>query len=378
MVMIARSERSHVRPCFDSFWDQVDEVVLCDTGSRDGTIGQARTYAREHGEARKLLVGRFRWRDDFAAARTYAHSLATGDVHVTMDLDDRLMADGNDLRDAAARLIASPKAGAVVALWSGPRTPGQWRPRLLRAPVIWDGPTWEQPAFDAALITRRLRWHHTRECSRGTRDLDIALGWARREPANDRPMLAAASEARGLEDWPMVKQCCERALALSGLGSGPRTHLSLLLGEAELYSSHNYTAAERLAEQVIEIAGDTLTRRQFDASRGPGIKSLDVNGTVHGAWSLLAVIAFRRREWERALLCVTWACEYALSPDRLVEPRAIGFAAIGELLKQTRDPERVERLVDEVLLEVAKPRRRRRRSTAERPLAGAAEGPSSA
>ena len=42
MVMIARNERANVRQCFESFWDHVDEVVLCDTGSRDDTIDEAR------------------------------------------------------------------------------------------------------------------------------------------------------------------------------------------------------------------------------------------------------------------------------------------------------------------------------------------------
>jgi glycosyltransferase involved in cell wall biosynthesis len=76
MVMIARNERANVAPCFEGFWPYVDEVVLCDTGSRDGTVAEARRYAKARGEAGKLIIGRFKWVDDFAAARTYAHSLA--------------------------------------------------------------------------------------------------------------------------------------------------------------------------------------------------------------------------------------------------------------------------------------------------------------
>lgn len=91
MVMIARNERENVRPCFESFWDHVDEVVLCDTGSRDGTIGEARRFARERGEPGKLIVGRFKWRDDFAAARNYADSLASGDWLVWCDVDDEIV-----------------------------------------------------------------------------------------------------------------------------------------------------------------------------------------------------------------------------------------------------------------------------------------------
>ena len=81
----ASKSSSTSQPCFDTFWEHVDEVVLCDTGSRDGTVAEARRYAKARGDAEKLVVGRFKWCDDFAAARTYAHSLATGDVHATID-----------------------------------------------------------------------------------------------------------------------------------------------------------------------------------------------------------------------------------------------------------------------------------------------------
>jgi hypothetical protein len=66
MVTIARDEGHNVRACFESFWDHVDEVVLCDTGSGDGTIAEARAFAGERSEPGKLLVGQFTWTDDFA------------------------------------------------------------------------------------------------------------------------------------------------------------------------------------------------------------------------------------------------------------------------------------------------------------------------
>jgi glycosyltransferase involved in cell wall biosynthesis len=59
MVMIARNESHNVRRCFASFWDHVDEVVLCDTGSRDGTVAEARRFAKRRREPGKLIVGHF-------------------------------------------------------------------------------------------------------------------------------------------------------------------------------------------------------------------------------------------------------------------------------------------------------------------------------
>ena len=207
MVMIARNERANVRQCFESFWDHVDEVVLCDTGSRDDTIGEARSFARERRQPDKLVVGRSRWRDDFAAARTQAHSLATAGVHVTIDLDDRVIG-GAHLRDVAARFESDPELTAISALWEGQLYGEVWRQRLLRSPVEWFGATWEWPlvagSWESQIrfldplpkqTTELVKVRHVRSVARGRRDLEIALGWGRRQPKDWRPWYAAAVEA---------------------------------------------------------------------------------------------------------------------------------------------------------------------------------------
>lgn len=91
MVMIARDEAENIARCFDSFWPHVDEVVLVDTGSKDTTIRTAKTYAYDRGEADKLVIGTFEWTDDFAEARNYADSLASGEWVTWTDLDDTIV-----------------------------------------------------------------------------------------------------------------------------------------------------------------------------------------------------------------------------------------------------------------------------------------------
>jgi glycosyltransferase involved in cell wall biosynthesis len=226
MVMIARNERANVRQCFESFWDHVDEVVLCDTGSRDGTIGEARSFARERGQPDKLVVGRIPWRDDFAAARTQAHSLATAGVHVTIDLDDRVIG-GAHLRDVAARFESEPELTAISALWEGRLYGEVWRQRLLRSPVEWFGATWEWPlvagSWESQIrflepppkqTTELVKVRHVRRVARGRRDLEIALGWGRRQPHDWRPWYAAAVEALDNGDSSTFEEACQRGLAL--------------------------------------------------------------------------------------------------------------------------------------------------------------------
>jgi glycosyltransferase involved in cell wall biosynthesis len=220
MVMIARDEQANVRPCFDSFWPHVDEVVLCDTGSVDDTVEEARRYAEERGEPGKLIVGRFEWCDDFGAARTYAHSLATGDVHAYIDLDDRLEG-AEHLGSVVAEFANQSGLGTVWAnYYMADETVGKPRPRFARAPVRWLDPTYEaieEQEGASQIYTSLVRWRHAGDSQHGRRDLDIALKWSERDPENWWPWYIAAKEAAfPLRDAELLFQYGNRALALGG------------------------------------------------------------------------------------------------------------------------------------------------------------------
>ncbi|MCL1848948.1 MAG: glycosyltransferase family 2 protein, partial [Clostridiales bacterium] len=58
----------------------VDEIIVVDTGSTDGTIAVA--------ESLRAKVFHFEWINDFSAARNYAIQQATGDVIVFLDADE--------------------------------------------------------------------------------------------------------------------------------------------------------------------------------------------------------------------------------------------------------------------------------------------------
>lgn len=108
-VMIARDEQENVERCFSSLWDACCEVVLVDTGSRDGTIATARKFAEDRGEPEKLIVGHFTWREDYAAARNHADSLATGDWLLSIDLDETIR--GADVLPELAANAAADTVG---------------------------------------------------------------------------------------------------------------------------------------------------------------------------------------------------------------------------------------------------------------------------
>ena len=82
LCMIVRDEEARLGNCLESVRGLVDEIVVVDTGSVDGTIA----LAEKHG----ARIGHFEWCDDFAAARNASLAMATGDWILWLDADDLL------------------------------------------------------------------------------------------------------------------------------------------------------------------------------------------------------------------------------------------------------------------------------------------------
>lgn len=92
LCMIVKDEEQVLARCLESAKPIADEIIVVDTGSTDGTRQIARRYADKTAD--------FSWRDDFAAARNYAFSLATKEYCMWLDADDVL------LPQDAAQLLA--------------------------------------------------------------------------------------------------------------------------------------------------------------------------------------------------------------------------------------------------------------------------------
>ncbi|MBV9946028.1 MAG: glycosyltransferase [Myxococcales bacterium] len=95
LCMIVRDEEAMLGGCLQSVRGFVDEMVVVDTGSRDGT----KALALEAG----ARVFDFTWCDDFAAARNESLRHARGKWVLTLDADERLgPGSGARLRAALA------------------------------------------------------------------------------------------------------------------------------------------------------------------------------------------------------------------------------------------------------------------------------------
>ena len=80
--IIAKDEEKNISLCLDSLKDQVDEILVVDTGSTDRTA----MLAKQAGAS----VFHYEWENDFSAAKNFALEKATGDWIVFLDADERL------------------------------------------------------------------------------------------------------------------------------------------------------------------------------------------------------------------------------------------------------------------------------------------------
>ncbi|WP_167316077.1 tetratricopeptide repeat-containing glycosyltransferase family 2 protein [Anoxybacillus flavithermus] len=80
LCMIVKNEEKVLQRCLDSVHDIVDEIVIVDTGSTDGTKEIALKYTNK--------VYDFEWTNSFADARNFAQQQATGEWILVLDADE--------------------------------------------------------------------------------------------------------------------------------------------------------------------------------------------------------------------------------------------------------------------------------------------------
>ncbi|MBD2017322.1 glycosyltransferase [Microcoleus sp. FACHB-53] len=90
LCMIVKNEQQNLSRCLDSVKPYVDEIIIIDTGSQDGTP----EIALHYGANLKF----FEWCDDFAGARNYSISQATGNWILVLDADEELVVTKDELR----------------------------------------------------------------------------------------------------------------------------------------------------------------------------------------------------------------------------------------------------------------------------------------
>lgn len=103
LVMIVKNEAANLKKCLDSARDQADEIVIVDTGSTDGTREIAAQYTGK--------IFSFPWEEDFSAARNFALDRAEGTWVLSLDADETLAAEPEEIKSLITR---NPEAEAFL------------------------------------------------------------------------------------------------------------------------------------------------------------------------------------------------------------------------------------------------------------------------
>ncbi|MEG2929409.1 MAG: glycosyltransferase family 2 protein [Oscillospiraceae bacterium] len=154
VCMIVRNEQAVLARCLDCVKHFADELIIVDTGSSDKTKEIAGQYTD--------YVYDFLWVDDFAAARNYSYSFATGDYIMWVDADDVI--DKNNA-DKINRLKTSLTTDIVMVymLYDIPENGGcSMRQRLVSRSCnpVWVGALHEVIPLQGNYLDTDIVFHH--------------------------------------------------------------------------------------------------------------------------------------------------------------------------------------------------------------------------
>lgn len=108
LCMIVKNEEAVLRDCLDSLKELMDEIIIVDTGSTDKTKEIASEFTP--------YVYDFKWINDFAAARNFAFSKATGDYIYSADADEYLDEE-NRVKFKALKKVLMPEVEIVQMVY---------------------------------------------------------------------------------------------------------------------------------------------------------------------------------------------------------------------------------------------------------------------
>lgn len=92
--MIVKDENENIKNCLDKALELVDEAIVVDTGSTDGTLETLNNYNNN-----KIKIIKHKWNNDFSDARNKSIEFAKGDYILILDADERIFCDREKLEE---------------------------------------------------------------------------------------------------------------------------------------------------------------------------------------------------------------------------------------------------------------------------------------
>lgn len=171
LCMIVKNEEKILRRCLDSVADLVDEIIIVDTGSTDGT----KSIAAEYTES----VFDFEWTGDFSAARNFAFSRAAKEYIYSADADEVLDEENRrrflHLKESLLPEIeiVQMKYGNQLQFNTVYNYDEEYRPKLFKRlrEFVWEAPIHETVRLTPTVYDSDIVIRHLPESSHAGRDL---------------------------------------------------------------------------------------------------------------------------------------------------------------------------------------------------------------
>jgi glycosyltransferase involved in cell wall biosynthesis len=208
--MIVKNEARCLARCLQSIRSMVDEMVIVDTGSTDGTVEIARGFDAK--------ISHFEWVNDFSAARNFALGCAAGDWVLVLDADEFASdALGLEIRDF---IQGRPVIGRLKIISDFRRNGVELRSqsfvsRLFPRGVRFQGRIHEQIVSSLPRVNLQGElWHDGYlETKKSGRNIQLLLAELEREPDNAYFLYQLAVEYTSLDQAENAFGCLQRAFA---------------------------------------------------------------------------------------------------------------------------------------------------------------------
>ncbi|MCR5452148.1 MAG: glycosyltransferase family 2 protein [Lachnospiraceae bacterium] len=149
--MIVKDEEAVLERCLDSVADLMDEIIIVDTGSSDSTKEIASRYTDK--------IYDYEWKKDFADARNFAFSKATGDYIYSCDADEVLEEQGRE-EFKKLKQVLMPEIEIVQMKYYEPKMQSvlnakrEYRPKLFKRlrTFTWINPVHETVRLDPVVF----------------------------------------------------------------------------------------------------------------------------------------------------------------------------------------------------------------------------------